>query len=290
MPNQPQSFADYFAQVQATPGWDAIVQSFARFAAVPPQSRVLDVGCGPGSLARRLARARPSGAGIAADPLMIDRAQYLATEISGATFELGGVRKLRFSDGSFDAVLATNVLFLIPDPLAGLREMARVGRPGGVVGMLNPSPNLTIAAAESPACSRTVHCCRADGVRVDRKSWAGPGASGARPEKRRAMSEKRSTIALCTTPPLYDMSTIPVLRDKKILLGVTGSIAAYKAADLASKLTQAGALVDVILTEAATKFVTALTFQSVTGRRAFTDADLWGGEAHVLHVGLAHQA
>ena len=81
-----------------------------------------------------------------------------------------------------------------------------------------------------------------------------------------------------------------VFSNKRILLGVTGSIAAYKAADLASKLTQAGALVDVILTEAAQKFVTPLTFQSVTGRRAHTDSDLWGNEAHVLHVGLGHTA
>jgi phosphopantothenoylcysteine decarboxylase / phosphopantothenate---cysteine ligase len=71
---------------------------------------------------------------------------------------------------------------------------------------------------------------------------------------------------------------------------VTGSIAAYKAADLASKLTQAGAQVDVILTGAAEKFVTPLSFQSVTGRRAYTDRDLWGSEAHVLHVGLGHAA
>ena len=83
---------------------------------------------------------------------------------------------------------------------------------------------------------------------------------------------------------------MPILNDKHILLGVTGSIAAYKAADLASKLTQAGALVDVILTPSAEKFVTPLTFQSVTGRRAYTDSDLWGSEAHVLHVGLARQA
>jgi phosphopantothenoylcysteine decarboxylase/phosphopantothenate--cysteine ligase len=80
------------------------------------------------------------------------------------------------------------------------------------------------------------------------------------------------------------------LSNKRITLGVTGSIAAYKAADLASKLTQAGAQVDVILTGAAGKFVTPLTFQSVTGRRAYTDHDLWGNEAHVLHVGLGHAA
>jgi hypothetical protein len=57
-----------------------------------------------------------------------------------------------------------------------------------------------------------------------------------------------------------------IFTGKHILLGVTGSIAAYKAADLASKLAQAGALVDVLLTSGAEKFVTPLTFQSVSGR------------------------
>lgn len=80
------------------------------------------------------------------------------------------------------------------------------------------------------------------------------------------------------------------INGKRIILGVSGSIASYKAADLASKLSQAGAQVTVILTQAATQFITPLTFQSVTGQRAYTDADLWGNEAHVLHVGLAHQA
>lgn len=74
------------------------------------------------------------------------------------------------------------------------------------------------------------------------------------------------------------------------MLGVTGSIAAYKAADLASKLTQAGAKVDVLLTGAGEKFVTPLTYQSVTGRRAYTDNDLWGNEAHVLHVNFGKTA
>jgi phosphopantothenoylcysteine decarboxylase/phosphopantothenate--cysteine ligase len=86
------------------------------------------------------------------------------------------------------------------------------------------------------------------------------------------------------------MDSIPLLQDKHILLGVTGSIAAYKSADLASKLTQAGATVDVILTQGAAHFVTPLTFQSVTGRPARTDADLWGAQAHVLHVGLGESA
>jgi len=81
-----------------------------------------------------------------------------------------------------------------------------------------------------------------------------------------------------------------IFSDKHILLGVTGSIAGYKAADLASKLTQAGAQVDVILTGAGEKFVTPLTFQSVTGRRAYVDSDLWGNEAHILHVSFGKTA
>jgi len=80
------------------------------------------------------------------------------------------------------------------------------------------------------------------------------------------------------------------LQNKRVLLGVSGSIASYKAADLASKLSQLGVEVDVILTRAASQFVSALTFQSVTGRRCYLDSDLWGAEGHVLHIGLGKEA
>ena len=85
-------------------------------------------------------------------------------------------------------------------------------------------------------------------------------------------------------------SVIPVLAGRRLLLGVSGSIAAYKAADLASHLTQAGALLDVILTESARRFIAPITFSSVTGRRTFTDDDLWGPDSHVLHIGLGREA
>jgi len=80
------------------------------------------------------------------------------------------------------------------------------------------------------------------------------------------------------------------LHNKNIILGVTGSIAAYKAADLASKLAQNGAHVETILTKAGSKFISPITFQSVTGQRAYSDSDLWGSDAHVLHIGLARKA
>lgn len=88
----------------------------------------------------------------------------------------------------------------------------------------------------------------------------------------------------------YNCAIMSIFSGKRIILGVTGSIAAYKGADLASKLTQAGAQVETVFSPGAEKFITPLTFQSVTGRKAFTDAELWGGEAHVLHVGLGHAA
>ncbi|MBN1565204.1 MAG: bifunctional phosphopantothenoylcysteine decarboxylase/phosphopantothenate--cysteine ligase CoaBC [Anaerolineae bacterium] len=90
------------------------------------------------------------------------------------------------------------------------------------------------------------------------------------------------------------MEPITLFKDKRILLGVTGSIAAYKAVDLASKLTQVGALVDVIMTDAAQRFVLPITFSSVTGRPVYTSmwhSDTGGGlPTHIAHVGLGEGA
>lgn len=77
---------------------------------------------------------------------------------------------------------------------------------------------------------------------------------------------------------------------KTVVLGVTGSIAAYKAVDIASKLTQRGLGVDVVMTGAAMKFVTPLSFRSVTQRPVV--ADMWemSSEFSVEHVALAERA
>ena len=80
------------------------------------------------------------------------------------------------------------------------------------------------------------------------------------------------------------------LNNKRVVLGVTGSIACYKAADLASKLVQNGALVDVILTSAATQFVSELTFRSITHRPVFTDLYSSESELSINHVALAETA
>lgn len=81
-----------------------------------------------------------------------------------------------------------------------------------------------------------------------------------------------------------------MLKDKCILLGVSGGIAAYKAAELASRLKKAGARVKVIMTENATKFISPLTFESLTGNKCFTDTFDRNFEFKVEHIELAKEA
>lgn len=82
-------------------------------------------------------------------------------------------------------------------------------------------------------------------------------------------------------------SSDPVLPGVPILLGVTGSIAAYKAADLASRLVQAGAEVRTVLTAAGTEFITPLTFQALTGNLVYTE--MFGDQrlCDPVHISLA---
>ena len=81
-----------------------------------------------------------------------------------------------------------------------------------------------------------------------------------------------------------------ILKSKNIVLGVTGSIASYKAIDLASKLTQSEAVVDVIMTQSATEFITPLTFQSITHRSVTTNLIDPKSDMAINHVALAERA
>ena len=78
------------------------------------------------------------------------------------------------------------------------------------------------------------------------------------------------------------------LRGARILLGVSGGIACYKAVEIARLLTKRGAAVQVVMTEAATRFVGPVTFSSLTKRTAYTD--LFQNPDRVLHVRLAREA
>ena len=81
-----------------------------------------------------------------------------------------------------------------------------------------------------------------------------------------------------------------MLSNKIIVLGVTGSIAAYKAAEIASELTQAGAIVDVIMTKEAIQFISPLTFRAITKRPVVTEMFDLASEFSIEHVSLAEAA
>jgi SAM-dependent methyltransferase len=104
----------------------------ADFAGVSAGQRVLDVGCGPGALTGELVRRVGGESVTAVDPsepfVAAAKARHPTVEVQRASAE-----SLPFEDGTFGAALAQLVVHFMADPVAGLREMARVTRPGGVV-------------------------------------------------------------------------------------------------------------------------------------------------------------
>jgi ubiquinone/menaquinone biosynthesis C-methylase UbiE len=101
-----------------------------------PGQRLLDVGCGPGTITADLAgRVAPGEViGIDASAEVLDEARRHAARVDASvTFQLGDVYALEFPDGAFDVVHAHQVLQHLTDPVAALREMRRVTRPGGIV-------------------------------------------------------------------------------------------------------------------------------------------------------------
>ncbi|MFC7344699.1 class I SAM-dependent methyltransferase [Saccharopolyspora griseoalba] len=102
-----------------------------------PGVRVLDIGCGPGTItldfAELVAPGPVLGVDNAADPLEIARANAAERGVRNAEFAEADVYALPHADDSFDVVHAHQVLQHLTDPVAALREMRRVCRPGGVV-------------------------------------------------------------------------------------------------------------------------------------------------------------
>jgi SAM-dependent methyltransferase len=104
----------------------------ADFAGVGGQDSVLDVGCGPGALTAELARRLAPASITAVDPSksFVDAVRI---RVPGVRAEQASAERLPFDDATFDAALAQLVVHFMADPVAGLREMARVTRRGGTV-------------------------------------------------------------------------------------------------------------------------------------------------------------
>jgi SAM-dependent methyltransferase len=105
---------------------------FADYAGLGTASRVLDVGCGPGVLTAVLVDRYGVDAVSAIDPSepFVEAARRRVPEVD---VRVGTAESMPYDDSSFDAALAQLVVHFMADPVQGLREMARVTRPGGVV-------------------------------------------------------------------------------------------------------------------------------------------------------------
>ncbi len=162
-----------------------------------PGLDLLDVGCGPGTitvdLAARVAPGRVVGVDVSPEPLAEARA---AADRAGAsvTFRVGDVYALEASDDSFDVVHAHQVLQHLTDPVAGLREMARVCRPGGLIAVRDVDYAATAWFQEDPALDSWLDLYH----RVARRNGAEPDA-GRRLLSWAYAAGLRNTVATAST-------------------------------------------------------------------------------------------
>ncbi len=166
---------------------------FADFAGLPLDGRVLDVGCGPGALTAELARRAGPGRVTAVDPseefVAALRGRHPGVEVIRAPAE-----DLPFEGGCFDATLAQLVVNVMDDPVAGLREMARVTRDGGVVAACvwdftdgGPiGPFWDAAQALDPEVETGSVC---PGSRAGHLAPSGAHVAGLEPDRRTALRE-----------------------------------------------------------------------------------------------------
>lgn len=140
--------ADYFHHLQTRTGWGRTLEKFAAWIAPPPGSRALDVGCGPGLLPHLLMKQSCHAFGVDIDPKSFHPPRlHTALAVADAC-------TLPFLAGSFDLVTASNLLFLLPHPEQALEEAVRLLRPDGMLALLNPTPALTVQAAEAFAAQK----------------------------------------------------------------------------------------------------------------------------------------
>lgn len=148
-----------------------------------PGMRLLDCGCGVGSITVGLAEAVAPGEAVGMD---IDERQLTAARTlaqsrgtPNLTFAQGSIYALPFPEASFDAVFANTVLEHLHDPLAALREMRRVLRPGGVAGVRDPYYPIWVTEPETPLVS--------EGFQLFQRAHEHNGGSGAYSRHLRAL-------------------------------------------------------------------------------------------------------
>ena len=137
-----------FLDIQIHTGWGRVLQSFADWCQPQAEWMTLDVGCGPGLLPALLSRRSCLAFGVDLNANMFSPSR-LPSQLA-----LADAIRLPFSDNTFHLVTASNLLFLLADPLPVLQEMAHLVKPEGQIAVLNPSEHMSVAAATTLADQR----------------------------------------------------------------------------------------------------------------------------------------
>ena len=124
-----------------------MLRSFASWLDPQPDSAILDVGTGPGLLPAIFAQNGCHAFGI-------DDARDMFRDALHPNLVLGDVYALPFQSATFNLITASNLLFLLPNPQAALREMVRLLKPNGEIALLNPSEQMSVNAATALANER----------------------------------------------------------------------------------------------------------------------------------------
>jgi SAM-dependent methyltransferase len=121
----PESYARFMGRYA-----EPLAEVFMAFAGVGMGDKVLDVGCGPGALTARLCSVGAEVSAIDPSPPFVDAVRMRLPDVD---VRLGMAEELPYDDAAFDVALAQLVVHLVWDPVAGVRQMARVTRRGGVI-------------------------------------------------------------------------------------------------------------------------------------------------------------
>jgi SAM-dependent methyltransferase len=167
-----------------------------------PGMRVLDVGSGPGTITVGLAAAVAPGevVGIDREASQVERARALAAEqgVTNVRFELAHAKEIPFPDGSFDAAFEHTLLEHVADPAGIVREMYRVLKPGGVVGVADGDWNGFILAPRSDLVT--------DSVALYERLWRHNGGDARLGHRNRVLLREAGFTQIRTTSRTIDFN------------------------------------------------------------------------------------